>query len=79
MSFPMDHHICLFCLAETRIQYKDIVYNEKFYITVVSAIIGAIVVGIFVLHACVSYFQGKRLATRGEDNTSPINIHFLNF
>ncbi|XP_057317204.1 uncharacterized protein LOC130662371 isoform X2 [Hydractinia symbiolongicarpus] len=46
------------------IRAEDISYDEKFYITVISAIIGALLVGIFVSHAIVSYCKGKYSKTR---------------
>jgi len=42
-------------------KFIDIEYDKKFYITVSAAIIGSILVGIFVLHAIVSYCEGNRI------------------
>ena len=51
-------------LAE-KIVFEDVRYDEKFYITVGAAIIAAILVGVFVMHAIVSYCEGRRLYTKG--------------
>ena len=50
--------------------FEDVRYDEKFYITVGAAIIAAILVGIFVMHAIFSYCEGKRLYTKGLSNLS---------
>lgn len=43
-------------------QMTDIDYDSKFYITVVAAITGAILVGVFVTHAFVVYYSKKKAA-----------------
>ncbi|XP_066936019.1 uncharacterized protein [Clytia hemisphaerica] len=39
----------------------DVPYDDKFYITVISGIIGAMLVGVFVLHACLVYRKGNKI------------------
>ena len=48
------------CLVSAEKIFVDIEYDKKFYITVIATIVGAIFVGIFVAHACVTYFTAKR-------------------
>ncbi|XP_012558160.1 uncharacterized protein LOC100212375 isoform X1 [Hydra vulgaris] len=50
--------------------YVDIEYDKKFYITIIATIVGAIFVGIFVAHACVTYFTSKRAKKQ--------NIYYIN-
>ncbi|XP_065647556.1 uncharacterized protein LOC100212375 isoform X3 [Hydra vulgaris] len=50
--------------------YVDIEYDKKFYITVIATIVGAIFVGIFVAHACVTYFTSNRAKKQ--------NIYYIN-